>query len=382
MSGPVDGPRPAAPGSSHRRRLVHVFATFGVGGPQVRMSNVMNHFGRRYRHTILATNGEYGCTSHLAEHVEAHVLPLLVEKARPLKNLVRIRAILRDIRPDLLLTYNWGAIDWALVNRWFPLCRHVHLESGFNSDEVDSQRWRRVLFRRLVLSRTARVIVPSRSLENLATTVWRQRPEKVVYIPNGIDCNQFELPPERGIIPGFDKVPGELVIGTLASLRPVKNIPRLIQAFSALAGRFNARLLIMGDGLERSSLEVLARETGVANRVVFAGHVERPERVLGWLDVFAISSDTEQMPNSVLQAMAAGRPIVGVDVGDIKLMVSPENRPFIVPKGDEERFQLALDRLLAGPEIREELGRHNHAHVRAHYSQERMFRAYQAVFDG
>ena len=97
--------------------------------------------------------------------------------------------------------------------------------------------------------------------------------------------------------------------------------------------------------------------------------------------MFALSSDTEQMPNSLLQAMAAGRAVAAVDVGDVKRILSPENRAFVVPKDDEGGFANALGSLLAEADARIHLGQRNQAHVQRHYSEERMFRAYAAVFE-
>jgi len=126
----------------------------------------------------------------------------------------------------------------------------------------------------------------------------------------------------------------------------------LILAFASLAAEFNARLLIVGDGPELSDLTSLAAQQGLADRVVFAGHVDTPEAVLGLLNVFAISSDTEQMPNGLLQALAAGRPVAGMDVGDVRFMVASENRGLIAPRGDDSRFRDELKQLLSEPETR------------------------------
>ena len=96
-----------------------------------------------------------------------------------------------------------------------------------------------------------------------------------------------------------------------------------------LRSKRRSHLVIVGDGAERRALESQALAMGLSNTVIFTGAIEDPARLLGAFDVFAISSDTEQMPISVLEAMAAGLPIAGVDVGDVKEMVSIENRQFI-----------------------------------------------------
>src|SRR5690606_14153112 len=99
------------------------------------------------------------------------------------------------------------------------------------------------------------------------------------------------------------------------------------------------------------------------------------------MDIFAISSDTEQMPNTLIQAMAASRPVAAVDVGDVKAILSPDNRPLIVSKVDEDGFAASIERLLADPALRARLAAANRRHVVEHYSAERMFAEYGRVFD-
>ena len=148
-----------------------------------------------------------------------------------------------------------------------------------------------------------------------------------------------------------------------------------------LDSALSVKLIIVGDGMERDSLLRLAEARDVAGRVHFTGHIEAVETVLGLFDVFALSSDTEQMPNAVLQAMAAGRAIAAVDVGDVKAMVAPDNKTFIVAKAQPGHLTTALDTLLRSTDLRARVGRSNRQWVEEHYSQAAMFRAYQALYD-
>jgi glycosyltransferase involved in cell wall biosynthesis len=279
------------------------------------------------------------------------------------------------------LTYNWGSTEWALLNTALRRGPHIHFESGFGPDESERQLPRRVLFRRVALRGATLVVVPSSTLFDLAVNTWRLNRDRVAYIPNGVDCRRFAAPPVPGIIRGFEKTEGETIVGTLAPLRAEKNLGRLLRAFATLPADTKLRCVIVGDGPERDRLQNLAAHLGIASRTVFAGHVEAPERVLGLFDVFAISSDTEQMPNTILQAMAAGLPIAGVDVGDVRPMIAPANRPLIAPRNDEAAFAAALQRLVAAPAVRADLGAQNAAHVRTHYDQARMFAAYGELFE-
>ncbi len=236
---------------------------------------------------------------------------------------------------------------------------------------------RRVWFRRLALKATTHVVVPSQTLVDIAEGTWRMDPSKIIYVPNGVNVAKFAEPPKLGVVADFEKQPDELIVGAVAPLRPEKNLGRLVETFAGVKNR--TRLLLVGDGPEREKLKTLARELGVVDRVIFAGHVNAPERVLGWFDVFAITSTIEQMPIALLEAMAAGLPIVGVDVGEVKLNVAPENQEFIVPKSDQAGLGSALERLLNDGELRLRLGRLNRQRVETHYAESRMLRAYEEL---
>src|SRR5262249_37287309 len=152
-----------------------------------------------------------------------------------------------------------------------------------------------------------------------------------------------------------------------------------LRVFAALKQTVPLRLVIAGDGIERAPLEGLAGELGIADRVIFTGQIA-PEMVLGTFDIFALSSDTEQMPNALLEAMAAGHAIAAVDVGDVKRVVCHDNREFIVPRDDGPAFARAITWLLGNAAMRAELGRKNSERAATEFSQERMFAGYSRVF--
>jgi L-malate glycosyltransferase len=364
--------------ASDCRHLLHVFPSFGIGGVPLRMARVINHFGRRLHHTIVALDQDFAAARELADDLDLTLLPAAATRRGMIGTVCTAVSALRRLRPDILITYNWGAIEWAMANRLFPVASQLHFEAGFGKEEADIQIRRRVLFRRLALTRAAAVVVPSRRLEDLARRVWKLRPERIAYVPNGVDLARFADPP-RDRIPGFSRSPGEVVVGTVAPLRPEKNVARLLRAFAHLDGPPSTRLVVAGEGSERAALTQLAEGLGIAARVVFTGHIAA-EAVLGTFDVFALSSDTEQMPNALLEAMAAGRAVAAVDVGDVKDMVSAANRDFIVPRDDEQGLAQAMSRLLREPAKRAELGCHNRRRAVESFSQDRMFADYLRIF--
>lgn len=368
-----------------RRHLLHVIPSFAPGGVPIRISGLMNHFGAQFKHTLIATNGDISCRSRLDPSVDID-FPAVDVLGEKLPGRLRIyRRMIKALKPDLMLTYQWGSVEWALANRFFPLCRHVHLESGFGPEEADRQLPRRVWMRRLSLGHIERLIVPSNTLVKIARDEWRIPEAKILYIPNGVDTARYSAPPDISLLPGFERRPHEKIIGTMTPLRAEKNLPRLIRAFAKLVQEQrvkNIRLIILGEGAERDRLEALSRELGVADSVLIPGHIDAPDKLLGLFDVYAISSDTEQMPNAVNQAMAAGKAVAGLDVGDVRHIVSAANKPFIVPKGDDRAFTNALQTLVVDDEIRNRVAGANYRHVRETYDQQKMFDAYLKVWNG
>ena len=357
--------------------LLHVFPSFGIGGMPLRTVRVMNYLAARCRHTVISVDGVTTAAEQIAGGVAVEIIPMVVDKRRPLANLLSFRRFLANAKPDLLATYNWGAIEWAAINRIRPLCRHVHFEAGFGREEATRQFRRRVIARHFVLATSDAVVVPSRTLERIALNVWRLSRQQVRYIPDGIDVARFartnRLTSETG------RPQHRIVIGTVAPLRPEKNIARLIEVFSQIADDPRFQLVIAGDGPERTRLEQLATARGLDHRIKFLGHVPRPEEVLPSFGIFALSSDTEQMPNALLEAMAAGLPIASVDVGDVHSMVAPVNRPYIVPRDRPDALALAFRQLAKDAPLRQRLGAENRIQAEAHFGQDRMFRQYDEL---
>ncbi|TVR80165.1 MAG: glycosyltransferase [Rhodospirillales bacterium] len=366
--------------ASRLATVLHVFPTFGVGGVQVRIATLMNRLGARYRHEVLALDGCFDARSRVDAGV-AYGEKSADARADLLRTLIKARSTLRGLRPEVLLTYNWGAIEWALANTLAPICPHVHLESGFGVEEADGQLWRRALMRRVALARSDRLVVPSETLADLAREVWKIPAGKTLVVPNGVDVVRFAA--EAGVTTAlFRAAPSEVVIGTVAPLRPEKRLSRLLRVVARVRQHHQTvRLVIAGNGPERTALESEAAALGLGGSIRFLGHVDAVETILPGFDIFALMSDTEQMPNSVLQAMAAARPVVATDVGDVSRIVAPENRPFVCPRHDEDRLADVVIRLALDAGLRRRLGQRNRERVCRDFALDTMVCRYQAILD-
>lgn len=357
--------------------ILHVFPSFAVGGAQVRFAALANRHGARWRHAVVALDGETGCAARLDPGLGVELLAAPSRSRRLARRLFSIHRMLRRLRPALLVTSNWGSIEWAMARLAMPHLPHLHLEDGFGPEERTTQLRRRVLTRRLAL-RFSHVVVPSLTLRRVALETWRLPPARVHYIPNGVDLTRFRPAEGRVLLEHGGTGP---VIGTAAALRPEKNIGRLLHAMALLReSGDDARLLILGDGPERPRLEGLAGQLGLGPSVRFLGHVGEPAATFRAMDLFCLSSDTEQMPFAVLEAMASGLPVVSTDVGDVAKMLPQDSRAQVV-RADDAALAGALCGLLRDAALRQRLGAANRARAEQEFDQEAMFASHAALIE-
>lgn len=369
---------------SNPLNILHVQGSFDMGGKEARIVRLMNIWGERARHTLLIGNPDMdGALAAVAKGVDVRKAtdgPSISGRASPAK----LMATARYMRGfDLVLSYNWGAMDAVMAHRLFsmamPLPPLIHHEDGFNADEAAGLKLERNLYRRAALGSAYALVVPSSTLEHIAIRQWHLPCGKVHNIPNGIDVAAYAKPPNPGAIRGLEGADGRLVVGTVAGLRPVKNLARLVRVAAPLADR--VRLVIVGDGPDRANILAEAAAHGV-DPPLMPGFLPRPQNYVGLFEIFALTSDSEQFPIALVEAMAAGRPVVATDVGDIAAMLPVANRPFVRPPHDETGLTSALGQLAADATLRARLGAANRERAAAAFDEGGMVRRYAELYGG
>lgn len=358
-------------------KLLHLHSTFDAGGKERRAVALMNRWGKGRKdqpiehHIVSAQPGAMGAKALIDAKVSAFFpfgFPPLAGKL----GVGRLRQLARAMQGfDLILTYNWGAMDACMAHAVFAptmgLPPLIHHEDGFNADEADGLKTSRNWYRRVALARASALMVPSRQLEDIALTVWHQPRSRVRRIANGIDTGLYARKPKPDLLPRVVKRPGEKWLGTLAGLRAVKNLPRMVRAMKDLPPDWH--LVILGEGPEREAITAEAIRLELGHRVHLPGHVADPSLAVGLFDLFALSSDSEQAPLSVIEAMAAGLAVASPAVGDVAEMVSEPNWPYIASAGDEEAFAQAIIALAADESLRRAIGKANRDRARAEFDE-------------
>lgn len=370
-----------SPTQLRKPHLLHVVPTFVPAGLEMRTVHLIAGFGDEMRHSILSMDGRIEAADRLPPGAPVRILPTPA-KAGSLRTAVVLRQILQKESPDLVLTYNWGAFDALLAARSLGFRRVLHHEDGFNADEALAFKRRRVLARRAVLPWVPRLVVPSQRLFKIATELWKVPADRVRLLRNGIRLDVFTPADGSPALRRELGIPEDaLVVGAVGHLRAEKNYQRLLDACAALPSELRVHALLVGDGEERARLEERAARPDLAGRVHLAGYRPDPQRFYQAMDIFSITSDTEQMPVCLLEAMASGLPVVSTDVGDIRPVLPAEQEPWLAPL-EEGAAGLArrLAELARDPGTRRRLGDLNRRRAEERFSFETMLSAYREIY--
>jgi glycosyltransferase involved in cell wall biosynthesis len=198
----------------------------------------------------------------------------------------------------------------------------------------------------------------------------------VVY--NGIDPAPFELPPDPGLRAELTKGAQASVVLTLARLSPQKGIDTLLAAAASVP---TAHFVIVGDGPDRPTLEAQAGALGVAGRVSFLGHRRDVPALLQCCDLFVLPSLFEGLPLAVLEAMAAGKPVVASRIGGTDEAVLDGVTGLLVPASDPAALAEAIRTVLADSSLAGRLGAAGRARLHAEFTARHMVHAVETAYD-
>jgi glycosyltransferase involved in cell wall biosynthesis len=207
--------------------------------------------------------------------------------------------------------------------------------------------------------------------------------DSIRVIRNGIDTTRFRPDRREGARRSLGCDPRDVVIGTAGRLVPVKDHATLLNALALLRSQgIRFRAIIAGDGPLRQGLDALAQSTGIADAVEFVGERSDMEDVMAAYDIFALSSTSEGLSNTVMEAMATGLPVVATHVGGTDELVEQGTTGLLVPASDPRAFAGALAELIKGEARRQSMGRAGRERVQRDYSLDRMVRAYEELYLG
>jgi len=363
--------------SSRRLRIVYVIESLEFGGAEKVAVDLANEMATRHEVTICCVKR----LGDLASDVDRRIRVLCLEKrdGNDLRLPFRLARIAACPRADVLHTHEWGVfLEGALAGALSRTPVLVHTVHGPYTAYAPGWRSRfkrsmRHALERIAARRFSALVTVSDSIQEYIGRDIRIDSRRVRTIHNGIRVDVSSGIPSRSA-----RTTTFISVGRLAR---IKNHGMMIRALGA-CGDPRARLVLVGDGPERLSLEALARELGLGDRVSFLGFRRDVDRLLASSIAFLVSSDHEGISVAVLEAMRAGLPVIGTRVGGMPETVLDGKTGVLVPKGDVAAMARAMRRLLESSEQCARYGREGRQLQAAEFSIDRMVARYEQIYAG
>ncbi|MCR4404994.1 MAG: glycosyltransferase [Candidatus Acetothermia bacterium] len=365
-------------------KILHLLGSASRGGTETMTSLLVRHMGPGFENELCFLDRK-GPVGEELEHagLKVHYLPLRSPWAL-LPVVFRLSGLLRSGGYDILHLYGLKAnLLGRLLGRILGQRRVLGgLRSAYPSGR--KEQWTLLLDRLTFRLSLGYVSNSQAAIDFLASHGYGRR--KFWLIHNGIDTRPFcdRSAEEKGALrQHYALPPDKPIITCVANLRPPKGHEYLIEALRELKERgLEFVALLVGDGPLRERLEESVQSLKLTEQVRFLGSRDHDEipTILAITDVFVLPSLWEGLPTAIIEAMAAGCPVVGTAVGGMPELVIEGETGFLVPPGDPGALAERLELLLQDPALRNRLGEASADRVREHFSLERMVQQHQALY--
>ncbi len=352
--------------------VLHVFPTLGIGGMELAAARVIKLLENHgIKNSICCLKGEPLAKEYFGKHTKVFCMNA---RSNDHKLPFRLRKLLNELKPTVIHARNWGA--WPDVAAGRILANHrIPLIFSFHGlDYSGAMPLRRRIACRFLAEQTEEIFTVSEGSKKFLTDKVGIKAGKISIIPNGVDTRRFS---PRTIRPSEKK----LVIGTVGSLKPVKNHQLLIHSFAQLCKiGFDLDLHIAGDGPLKQELCSLANSLNVEEHVHFQGHVRDVPKFLNTLDIFVLPSKSEAHPNALLEAMSCRLPCIASDVGGIGEVMGKGKFGLLIHPNEKNCLVVALEKLVSDSNSRDVFGRAAKKRVCQKYSLKQMTESYENLY--
>ncbi len=359
-------------------RVLHVVVSMETGGLENGIVNLVNrHDTAQFKVDILCLSAR----GELADRITSSATEVFFDHATTgVPDSVRIiRRHLQTHRYDIVHSHGFG----TMLASYLALLgdRRTVLINGEHGVIYADKLWQRLL-QRFLFNRVDINFSVSALLGNHVADTFGVRRDRFLPIINGVDTELFCPRPElRGRLRAELGLQNAFVVGTVGRLVPVKDYGTLIRAFAQLAAQQpHCRLLLVGGGPEEQSLKALAQELGLGDRVLFTGRRSDVADLMNAFDVFALSSLTEGLSNTILEAQATGLPVVATRVGGNPEIVTEGHNGHMVATGDVAAMSAVLARLAAEPQTLQRLSQNALEFTRSQCSLQNMVDNYEQAY--
>ena len=375
--------RSTATSADTRPVICHVIHALGVGGAEVLVDVMVRRLSEHYR-CVVAVLDELG---EIGERLKAD--GFVVEQLHRQPGIdrgcaKRLDAFAKREGVQLLHAHQYTPFFQAMLSRGLMGSRPVlFTEHGRHFPDLPSRK--RSIVNRLLLRKQDRLVGCGGAVRKALIDNEGLPARRVEVIYNGVDLDALATasPDARQLIRAeFGFRSDDFVAVQVARLHELKDHKTAIKAIEHARRLLpGIRLLIVGEGDQRQSMEVEIRERNLGQHVVLAGNRADVADLLSAADAFVMSSISEGIPLTIIEAMAAGLPVVSTAVGGIPEMIDHERSGILVPSGDHRALANALIKLQQVPSLRRAIGEQGRERAKRMFSQEGMLNGYRHIYE-
>ena len=361
---------------THVMQLINTLEFGGAESLALTISSYLNKSGF-WESSICGLFGGKGPLADYAEENSVTVCYFEKGKKGRLYVMWELYRLLKERQATVLQVHGSYLLQYAMLPAILAGTKIIYTEHAKYSLSRSSKLKRNTRFLSLL---TKKVVCVSNDLKNFMIDAIGISPSKIEVIHNGVDlsCFHFHQEEKKKACP---KAREKLVLGTVARLSEPKDHANLLRAFSlVLEKEPNVRLMLVGDGELRSTIEKMICELHLEENVDMLGRRSDIPELLAAMDIFVLPSKREGFPIAILEAMACGKPVVATDVGGVGEIISSGVDGVIVPPEDSTSLAGALLQLIEEEEYRKDLGEKALRKVMSRFSEEMMMKKYVSLF--
>jgi glycosyltransferase involved in cell wall biosynthesis len=372
--------RPGGNGLPQSTTVCQVVHNLSVGGAELLAAGISRRLAERHRFVFACLDDR----GELADRLAAEGFSVRSLSRRPgldWRCAGQLAAFLRSENVDVVHAHQYAAFFYgALARLRGPSVPLLFTEHGRTFP--DYRRWKRVVANRLLLRNQDRVVGVGEGVRQALIHHEGFRAARVSVVYNGVANATFLTTTDRIALRyelGCDE--NACLILHVARLDPVKDHATALRAFASLLNVFpNARLILAGDGPRRADIEKQVVELQLQHAVRLLGTRHDVPRLWAAADIALLTSTSEGIPLTLLEAMAAGLPVVATCVGGVPEIVDDGRTGLLAPVGDDAALALHLRRLADDVDLRRSMGRAGMLRVQEQFSEERMMQEYDDMY--
>jgi glycosyltransferase involved in cell wall biosynthesis len=337
-------------------KILHVTFNMGIGGTeQVIRQLIMAMDPKAAQHEVMCIDGQVGAIGVLLREQGVRVNSLTRAQGFDWKLIWQLRKAIRDGDLDVVHCHQYTPFIYGRLAALGTKAKVMLTEHG--RFYPDRYRYKAALINPVLALITPAIVAISKATRGALARYEFMPNSRVQVIYNGIKRVKKNVGKSAEIRQSLEIPDTALVFGTVSRLDPVKNQSMMIRAFHQALGHFpDAFLLIVGDGPERLSLEMLVNDLALESRVFFTGFISEPAAYLGAMDVFLLPSFTEGTSMTLLETMSLGIPSVATEVGGTPEIVVHAESGYLVPNDQQDQFFSAMKSLAEDPGLRRKMG--------------------------